>query len=243
MPIATTAIRMIEACLTDADKHASSVSHVRLWQLISPGLPIGAFAYSQSLEYVVNAGWVTNETAMQDWLFGLLGHNLCYLDLPVFARLYRAWQHQDENEVLRWNGVLQASRESGELLTEDRQIGQALMRLLADLDVNTSIVWESAPPSFITAFTLAAAHWRIPLPVAAQGWLWSWCEHQVAAAVKLIPLGQTAGQRILSSVAPRIILTVTDSERVQDADIGAIAPRFAIASALHETQYSRLFRS
>ena len=191
----------------------------------------------------MEAGWVCGETQMRDWLVGLLGHNLCYLDLPLFARLYRAWQNHDDRQVLHWNEFLQASRESAELLNEDRQLGLALIRLLDSLGLGTSINWETTHPSYITAFTLAACRWHIPWRDAAQGWAWSWCEHLVAAAVKLIPLGQTAGQRILSSLVPHITETVKISEQVQDGEIGAVAPRFAIASALHETQYTRLFRS
>jgi urease accessory protein len=92
-------------------------------------------------------------------------------------------------------------------------------------------------------FSLAAAHWQIPLTETLMGFAWSWYENQVAAAIKSVPLGQTAGQRMLSSAIEKIPKVVTIALEIRDEDIGALAPAFAIGSALHETQYTRLFRS
>ncbi|MEE4376145.1 MAG: urease accessory protein UreF [Candidatus Competibacteraceae bacterium] len=221
------------------------IALLRLLQLVSPALPVGAYAYSQGLEYAVTQGWVKDETSTADWLQGLLHHPLCYLDVPVFARLYRAWVVSDLDEINLWNAWLYASREAKELQLEDRHLGTAMARLLADLGLAEAESWRSAPRvCFATLFSLAAARWGIALPTAIQGYLWSWAENQVAAATRLIPLGQTASQRILTRLLPEIVISSQQGLNVlDDDDIGCAAPALGLASALHETQYSRLFRS
>lgn len=222
----------------------NNLASLRLWQLISPALPVGAFAYSQGLEYAVEEGWVHDEKSTQQWISGLLSHSMSALDIPVLARLFKAWQQNDLSSVMYWNHYLQASRESSELLTEDRQVGSALKQLLHDLNIHKATDWPETPkPSFATMFSLAASHWTVTLNEACQGYLWSWSENQVAAAIKLVPLGQTAGQRILSSIIEDIPQAVETGLALADDEIGAAAQGLGIASALHETQYTRLFRS
>ncbi|MGH8514152.1 MAG: urease accessory protein UreF, partial [Gammaproteobacteria bacterium] len=150
----------------------------------------------------MSAGWVANEIDAAAWIKGQLTHVFVSLDVPVFARLYRAWQGGDEGALAYWNSFLLASRESAELLAEDHYLGTALARLLSDLGIEAARAWQVAErPGFATLFSLGAERWDIELTEAAQAYAWVWSEHQVAAAVKLIPLGQTAGQRILSHLA------------------------------------------
>ncbi|HRE55115.1 MAG TPA: urease accessory protein UreF, partial [Candidatus Competibacter sp.] len=216
----------------------------RLLQLCSPSLPVGAYAYSQGLESAVERGWVRDEAGAGDWIFGLLDHNLRRLDLPIFARLYRGWRDSDAEAVKRWNARLHASREAAELQREDRQLGAALARLLTDLGLAEAAPWRNAPQvCFAALFALAAARWDIPLPQAATGYAWTWAENQVIAATRLIPLGQTASQRLLVAAGPAITAAVDEGLALPDEDIGAASPGLALAGALHETQYSRLFRS
>jgi urease accessory protein len=222
----------------------TNIASLRLWQLISPALPVGAFAYSQGLEYAIDQQWVEDEKSTQQWISGLLKYSLSSLEVPVLARAYKAWQTDDINSVIHWNHFLQASRESNELLMEDRNIGSALQKLLGDLSIKQTDQWpEDIQPSFAIMFALAAAHWTVTLNEACQGFLWSWCENQVAAAIKLVPLGQTAGQRILSGLIDDIPVAVENGLQLSDDEIGAAAHGLGIASALHETQYTRLFRS
>jgi urease accessory protein len=218
---------------------------LRLWQLISPALPVGAYAYSAGLETACDAGWVADEAQTREWIAGQLGHSLAALDVPLLARLYAAWQAENAAAVDYWNSYLQASRETAELLAEDRHLGTALAKLLGDLGLAPANEWfERGDASFATSFALAAVHWRIPLEEAAAGCLWAWCENQVAAAVKLVPLGQTAGQRLLLILADAIPAVVEHGLAIEDPeDIGAACPGVIHASMQHETQYSRLFRS
>ena len=218
--------------------------NLRLLQLCSPMLPIGAYAYSQGMEYAVSAGWVKDESTASDWIQGLLKNALLNLDLPVLSRIYKAWQVDDESAVLFWNDYLYASRESAELQTEDRQLAQALARLLMDLEFPKAPSWVEYPKAcFLSMYSLGAFNWQVPLEDASSGYLWMWTENQTIAAIKLVPLGQTAGQKILSSVAEIIPSLVRSGLALDDENIGFMAPGQAIASSLHETQYTRLFRS
>ena len=216
----------------------------RLLQLCSPALPVGAYAYSQGLESAVEQGWVHDEASAGAWILGLLNHTMRLLDLPVFARLYGAWDVEDADAARRWNARLYASREAAELQREDQHLGAALARLLSDLGLEKAEPWRNAPRvCFATLFSLAAVQWEIPLPEAATGYAWTWTENQVVAATRLIPLGQTASQRLLVAAGPVIAAAAADSLILPDEDIGGAAPGLALAGALHETQYSRLFRS
>ena len=140
--------------------------------------------------------------------------------------------------------LLHAAREASELQREDTQLGAALARLLSDLGIDEAQPWRNAPRvCFATLFSLATLRWAIPLPEATTGYGWAWLENQVTAATRLIPLGQTASQRLLVAAGPVLVQAVQDGLTLTDAEIGATAPGLALAGALHETQYSRLFRS
>ncbi len=216
-----------------------NASALKLWQLISPALPVGAYSYSQALEYVHFEGKVHDERTALAWLQDLLAYGVARLDLPILARVYRAWRVRDDLAVRRLSRMLEARRETAELRFEDMAMGSALVQLLANLRV---AVPEQRLP-FASAFAIAAASWSIPVGDACAGYAWAWCEAQVAAAVKLIPLGHTAGQRMMLALGEEIPTAVANAAALRDDEIGASLPGLAIASALHETQYTRLFRS
>jgi urease accessory protein len=217
---------------------------LRLLQLSSPSLPIGAFAYSQGLEQAVELGWVRDEGSATDWILGLLSNGVGRLDLPVLARLHRAWAADDVGGVRRWSAFLFASRPSAELQAEERHLGGALARVLAGLGLESARSWMAEPHVTHAAMVaLAAFHWRIPLEAAMAGHAFAWIEAQVGAATRLCPLGQQAAQRILSRSLPIVDAVAAEALRIPDDELGAATPAQAMASALHETQYSRLCRS
>ncbi len=223
---------------------ASHLGRLRLWQLLSPALPVGAYAYSRGLEYALSAGWLRDEPEVSAWIEGQLTHVLRSLDVPVLARLYRAWQQRDTRALDEWSTFLLAARESSELLAEDRYLGGALARLLVGLGIADARPWCACKrASFATLFALATERWGIPLSEAAEAYMWVWCENQVAAVVKLLPLGQTAGQQLLARLAERIPAAAQHGLALSDEAIGGVCPGVAIASTLHERQYTRLFRS
>lgn len=216
---------------------------MRCLQLASPSLPIGAYAYSQGLEMAVELGWVTNADELDDWLRDQLAHSIAYVDVPLLARLYDAAAGGDVQCLHHWSAQLIAQRESRELRADDGDRGLALARLLRDLGIVHLPLPQGRPVPLATTFACAALHWHIPRAATAQAYAWAWLEGQVLAGVKLIPLGQVAGQRLLCALAAPLAGAVECGLALGDDDIGASLPALAMASALHETQYTRLFRS
>ncbi len=217
---------------------------LRLLQLASPALPVGAFAYSQGLEQATLLGWVKDETTAAHWIGGVVTEVLPRLDLPVLAESYAAWVTCDLVRVRQLSAFLHACRESAELGAEDRHLGAALARVLHGLGVQSAEPWIVDPDAtFVTSFALAAVHFEIPLRSAALGFLFTWLENQVAAATRLIPIGHIAAQRVLSLVLAGLPAAVTRGLSIPISAAGFLAPGLALASALHETTYSRLFRS
>jgi urease accessory protein len=216
---------------------------LRLCHLVSPAVPVGAYAYSQGLEYAVQAGWVTDESSALEWLQGLSRHSLATLELPLLMRLHRAWSDGDDNAVQHWNAQLLARRETAELRAEELHLGRSLAKVLCEFDMDAAYVWRDASPSLAAMFALAAVNWKIPAIESAGGYLWMWSENQVLAGVKLIPLGQSAGQRLLHALIAEMPALVESAASVADDDMSTGAISLGLASALHETQYTRLFRS
>jgi urease accessory protein len=224
------------------------LSGLRLLQLISPNLPIGAFTYSQGMEWAVECGWVTKKEEARNWLQSVLHDSLQYLELPVLRHLYQAAARANGSDFDYWSRWLYASRETLELRNEERQRARAMRSLLTNLpggqDWPELKDWqESLLTSQLAGFALAAQRWDVPLNTLLQGYTWSWLDNAVAVAIKLVPLGQTDGQCLLYELSAEIGILVERSVSVEDDMIGASSPALAIASSSHETQYSRLFRS
>ncbi len=217
---------------------------LNLLRLTSPSLPIGAFAYSQGLEFVCDQEWVSDEKSAEEWISGLMRNTQTYLDVPILLRIYDAWQNNALDKIEYWSKYLLASRESKELRDEDRYIGKALLKLLMDLGIlQAEEIINVTYATYVTAFSLAANNWQVDKFDCCTGYLWAWCENQVNAAVKLIPLGQTAGQRMITRLINEIPGTIKVGMQLEDDEIGSTAIGLGIASAKHEIQYSRLFRS
>ncbi|MBM0104781.1 urease accessory protein UreF [Steroidobacter sp. S1-65] len=224
--------------------HTDRTRLLRILHLASPALPIGAFHFSQGLEYAVEAGWIKDEAGALEWIGGVAQQAIATLDLPVLLRLHRACVVGDANELQRWNRFLLAARETEELRAEDRHMGAALARILRELGAGDSLSNEQpASLGYAAMFAFACANWNVSEHEALQAYAWTWAENQVLAAVKLVPLGQSAGQRILHSLVPRLEQLATQALSIQEEDIGACAIVQGLASARHESQYTRLFRS
>jgi urease accessory protein len=212
-----------------------------LW-LASPALPIGAYAYSRGLEYAVEAEWVVGEAGLADWIGGVLEHQLATLDAPVLVRLHAAYTRDDAGEVARWNTFLRAARESAETALEDRQLGLSLGKVLREAGVERASL-GSADASYAQMFALACVHWGVSPGAAVTAYMFAFAEGQITSAIKLMPLGQSAGQRVLTKLMARIDTLTQHALALGDDALGAYTPGLALASMLHETQYTRLFRS
>lgn len=222
----------------------SSTALLHLLKLTSPALPIGSFHFSQGLEDAVEHGLVHDSATAADWIAGLAAEAIGTLDLPMLLRLHQAWTERRPALALRLSAQLVAARETAELRAEDRHLGSALARVLIEHGVTEAKPWIGNPDATHAAlFAMAAVRWDIGPCDAATGYLWSWCENQVLAAIKLVPLGQNAGQRLLAQLIEQIPGIVELAGSLDDEDIGIASPMQGIASARHESQYSRLFRS
>ena len=187
---------------------------------------------------------VTDERSASDWIEGVARYCVATLDLPILARLCRAHSDQDQTAIGYWSARLLAARETEELLAEDRHMGLALARILCDLGICARLAEaELAHASYVSMFSRACAAWRISERDTLQTYIWAWAENQTLAAVKLVPLGQTAGQRILHAIIPTLEMLSEQALSLADEDIGTTSMMQTFASARHETQYTRLFRS
>ena len=220
----------------------------RLLQLASPALPVGAYTYSQGLEWAVESGIISNETSAWRWIADLMQHGIGRFEAPLLAALMSAWANHDLAAVLELNADFLASRESAELRAETVQMGFSLRRLLHDLrDDSLSPIAQTVDTlpevAFPTVWAGIAARWQIEPTAALTAYLWSWAENQVMAALKAVPLGQAAGQRLLAELGNQIPTISTQALSLPPSEWSNFTPAFAIACARHETQYSRLFRS
>lgn len=220
----------------------TDAAFLRLLQLSSASLPVGGFSFSSGMEYAVDHQWLNNSDDIAEWLTMQLTHSLAQLDLPIMKRLFVLCEQGDKDGIRYWNNFLIAARETKELRLTDIAMGQALQRLLPSLSVPTDFV-SHEEVSFSVGFTQAAYHWQSNYTSTALAYTWSWLEAQVAAATKLVPLGQTQAQQLLGQIQREIPNILSIADTLADDDLGASLPALAIASALHETQYSRLFRS
>lgn len=221
-----------------------AVTDLRLRQLTSAALPVGAFAYSQGLESAVELGWIRDPAQAQLWIGGLLEHTLAGLEVPLLARLVAAFATRDDAAAERWSALLLAMRDTAELRAQERALGTAWSALLVDLGVAAAASWADRPQrTALALYALGTAHYGIALQDAAHALLWAWLEAQASAALRAVPLGHAAAQRLVHALAPRIPAAVAHGLALADEDIGAGSPALSIASCRHETQYSRLFRS
>jgi urease accessory protein len=209
---------------------------MRLLWLVSPALPVGAYAYSRGLEWAVHREWVHDSDSARDWVAGVLERQIAQLDAPVLARMHDAYARRQD--VAPWAELLLAARESAEFALEDRQLGISLGKLLRECGVP-----DVEPGGYAQMFARAAVHYGVSRRDAVLGYMFAFAESQITAASKLVPLGQTASQRALNALMDRLDGYVERALQVEDDELGAHTPGLAIASALHETQYTRLFRS
>lgn len=221
-----------------------------LLQLSSPSLPVGGYSYSQGLESAIELGLVTDEPSACAWIAGQLEQVVGQCEAPLWSALYRAWQANDEDAVRRLNACFMATRETNELLQETRQMGWSLLQLSQTLQwcppgaLSLMASLDSASLPCVHAACIVAT--EIDHDAGLTAYLFTWLENQVMAAMKAIPLGQVAGQRLLHHLGGRleaIGAQARDAAAHNPPRLSTYAPQYAIVAARHETQYSRLFRS
>ncbi len=227
--------------LTEA---GSDLSLLQLIWLASPALPVGGFSYSEGLEAAVDAGLVTTEASAADWLADQLHLALARSDFAVVAQAVAAWREDDTARVLALDGWILRTRETHELRQQTEQMGRSLVEWLKA--VRPELAARARPLGHLTypvAWALAASAGGAGVRPILLAFAFGWAENMMQAAIKSVPLGQSAGQRILARLAQEIPPAVDHALSLADEDRQAFSPMLAILSARHEHQYSRLFRS
>ena len=216
-------------------------SLLRLLQLCSQTLPVGAYAYSQAQEYAIATDVVNDAASAELWIMGVFTDGLGRLDLPALALAYRAVENKNWTALDDLNEYLQASRETRELLLEDIEMGRAMQRLLKSLQLDNGVTGR---PSFVTQFARAGVCCSIDLQDLMTGFSYSWLENQVMVASKSVPIGQSESQKILYKLGDSVPVTVAKAlELAEEPDFGTSLHGLAILSARHEVMEARLYRS
>ncbi len=219
----------------------------RLLQLASPTLPVGAYSYSGGLESAIEEGTVPDARTAEAWIRDVLEFSLGSFEAPLLFRMIKALEADDYGQLARWNALFRSGRETAELRTETLQMGHALVTLLKDLPfcsaAEVARLHGVGALTYPVVYAFAAHHMHVERESALVGYLWSWLENQVMAALKAVPLGQSAGQRMLAGIGADLPAIAQRATQLEDDAMTNFAPGLAIASSRHETQYSRLFRS
>ena len=223
-----------------------AASLLQLIWLASPALPVGGFSYSEGLEAAVEWGGINHEASATDWLSAQLQLSLARSDLPVIAGAIAAWRAEDLARIRELNDWLLQTRETSEMRQQTEQMGKSLLEWLRNhegADAAHIAACAALPPTYPVAFALAAAPTAASVRDCLLAYAFGWAENMMQAALKSVPLGQSAGQRLLARLSREIPPAVEAALVMPDAERQAFSPMLAILSARHETQYSRLFRS
>lgn len=219
-------------------------------QLASAALPVGAFSHSLGLEAALEAGVVRDAASAEQWIADYLALAWSGGEAPLWRAQYAAWLALDEGMLLSINDQLLAMRETAELRVESEQTGRSLaLWLLALPQLPTFTVAHRTalgrlhPPAYVSVHACAAAVLGLNERDGLQAMGWSLAENLTTAAVKLVPLGQIAGQAMLRRLASRLPAWVDAAQARTPAQACNFTPMLGILSAHHETQYTRLFRS
>jgi len=225
---------------------SSDRAFFQLLRLASPGLPIGAYCYSQGLESALDAGLVRDADSAHHWLRDVLLGPVAHFDAALVAQAYRAAVSGDEAGVCAINARYLAARETAEQRLETCQMGYSLTTLLRALPEGEEMYWPAAlggTTTFPVAWALAAHRLGVAPAAATGAFVYGWLENQVLVLMKAMPLGHTAAQRLTSSLLPSLEEAARIAMSLPQGEFSNFAPMLGWAAMRHETQYSRLFRS
>ena len=218
---------------------------LHLLQLVSPALPVGAYSYSEGLETLVELEIINDVESLKHWLTQELRYGAIRLEAAVMLRAYHALKAEDKPSITYWNNWLSATRDTEELRAQSQQMGGSLIRLLQELQPQIIPIIKALdkPYNYAIAFGIAAVNWEIDPTAALLGYLHSWVSNLITGGIKLIPLGQTAGQLLLLELQELISSATVEIMNLHDDELSCCSWGLSLASMGHEQQYTRLFRS
>ncbi|NEO52212.1 MAG: urease accessory protein UreF [Okeania sp. SIO3B5] len=224
-----------------------------LLQLASPALPVGAYSYSEGIEVLVTTGKISDYDSLKNWFIDSLKFGSIRLEAALIVRAYRETNSVNLQLLNNWNNWATAVKETEELRLQSLQMGRTLIRLFMNIqpDLPTELMkfiqnkldTETNFCNFAIAYGLISACWKIEIENAILGYLHSWATNLINAGVKLIPLGQTVGQKLLWELQNQIVLSAKEILKLKDDELNSCSWGLSLASMAHEVQYTRLFRS
>ncbi|WP_414567172.1 urease accessory protein UreF [Nostoc sp. CCY 9925] len=218
---------------------------LNILQLASPALPVGAYSYSEGLETLVENARIANQEDLKHWLEAQLTYGAIRLEAAVIVRAEKSAKMGDVESLCSWNLWFSAARETEELRASSWQMGRSLIQLLGKIEPQIVPITNAVgnPCNYAIAFGIALAHWQINIKAGLLAYLHTWANNLITAGVKLIPLGQTAGQQLLLDLQLLISNMALEILALEDEQLSCWSWGLSLASMQHETQYTRLFRS
>lgn len=216
-------------------------------RLSSQSLPTGAFSYSQGMEWLVDTRRINDESSVYEWIASILHGPYVNYELPILRELFEAWSIVDHKTIKILNQDYLNSRETSEIQKETLQMGYALREIIHKMNIAsdeaTEFLTQIDQLTFVTGFSFCSYRIGLSIEEVLMSHVWSFIENQILVAIKAVPLGQSAGQRLLNRIIPLGDSAVSRSMEVSSDNWANFSPLQAISSSKHETQYSRLFRS
>jgi urease accessory protein len=229
----------------DAARGAAALYRLMAW--LSPAYPTGAFSYSSGIEWAVEAGDISDAATLARWIVAMLAEGSGFCDAVLLAHAYRAAAGGDDTALRAVSELAAVFVSSKERQLETTAQGRAFLETTRAAWPTPALdrlvaVWDGAVALPIAVGVAGAGH-DIALAPTLCAFLHAFAANLVSSGVRLVPLGQTDGQRVLATLEPVVKATAERALVAALDDIGGATFRADIASMRHETQYTRLFRS
>ena len=217
---------------------------------LSPSFPIGAYTYSHGLEYAIESGFVKDRESLIQWVETIITAGTGRTDGILFCETYRAIKADNRKQLTWLIERADALRGTAEMALESTAQGQAFLNTVRAAwphpaldDFQNTLETMQRPPAYAVAVAIVAAQHDLPLKMTLTGFLHAIIANLISAAVRLIPLGQTDGQKAISHLASIVLAETNKLLNTSIDDLGTATPMIDWTSMRHETQYTRLFRS
>jgi urease accessory protein len=236
--------------MSDDQCNLSPLALMRLQSWLSPAFPIGSYSYSHALEWAVEAGYVLDRKTLVDWLEAGLRYGSGRNEAIFFSVAWRSTTDDDRAKLFEIAELAAAFRGTSEFTLESSQQATACLAALRQVWPDRVLDWlwdilreRGVQPALAVVLGVCSARQGIPASLALPAFLQSYLANLVTAGVRLIPLGQTEGQLAIAELEEAVLAASAQTKPAMIEDLGSAAFMVDLSSAMHETQYTRLFRS